>query len=39
VVLSRERKSALFVMRHSRVIVARKGKRIVGTLNLQTKKP
>jgi GNAT superfamily N-acetyltransferase len=26
-------------MRHSRVIIARKGKRIMGTLNLQTKKP
>src|ERR1039457_3306011 len=32
-------KGALFAMRHSRVIVARKGKRIVGTLILQTKKP
>ena len=32
-------KGMLFNMRHKRVIVARKGKRIVGTLNLQTKKP
>jgi GNAT superfamily N-acetyltransferase len=32
-------KGVLFHMRHSRVIIARKGKRIVGTLNLQTKKP
>jgi GNAT superfamily N-acetyltransferase len=32
-------KGVLFNMRHSRVIIARKGKRIVGTLNLQTKKP
>lgn len=29
----------LFGMRHSRVIVARKGKTIVGTLHLPTKKP
>jgi GNAT superfamily N-acetyltransferase len=32
-------KGVLFHMRHSRIIIARKGKRIVGTLNLQTKKP
>jgi len=32
-------KGVLFNMRHSRVIIARKGKHIVGTLNLQTKKP
>lgn len=32
-------KGVLFNMRHSRVIIARKGKRIMGTLNLQTKKP
>jgi GNAT superfamily N-acetyltransferase len=32
-------KGVLFNMRHSRIIIARKGKRIVGTLNLQTKKP
>jgi len=32
-------KHVLFNMRHKRIIVARKGKRIVGTLNLQTKKP
>lgn len=32
-------KGLLFNMRHSRVIIARKGKRIVGTLHLQTKKP
>jgi GNAT superfamily N-acetyltransferase len=29
----------LFAMRHSRVVVARKGKNIVGTLHLPTKKP
>jgi GNAT superfamily N-acetyltransferase len=29
----------LFAMRHSRVVVARRGKKIVGTLNLSTKKP
>jgi len=32
-------KGALFGMRHSRVLVARKGKTIVGTLHLPTKKP
>lgn len=32
-------KGVLFAMRHTRVIIARKGKRIIGTLNLQTKKP
>jgi|SRR5579863_7055054 len=32
-------KGVLFGMRHSRVIVARSGKRIVGTLHLPTKKP
>jgi len=32
-------KGALFGMRHSRVVVARKGKSIVGTLHLPTKKP
>jgi GNAT superfamily N-acetyltransferase len=32
-------KGMLFNMRHKRVLVARKGNRIVGTLNLQTKKP
>lgn len=32
-------KAMLFNMRHKRVIIARKGERIVGTLNLQTKKP
>jgi predicted N-acetyltransferase YhbS len=32
-------KGAPFAMRHSRVLVARKGKRIVGTLILQTKMP
>jgi len=32
-------KGVLFGMRHSRVIVARRGKRIVGTLHLPTKKP
>src|ERR1700722_7526245 len=32
-------KGVLLAIRRSRVIVARKGKRIVGTLNLQTKKP
>jgi GNAT superfamily N-acetyltransferase len=32
-------KGMLFNMRHNRVIIARKGRRIVGTLNLQTKKP
>jgi GNAT superfamily N-acetyltransferase len=32
-------KGMLYNMRHTRVIIARKGKRIVGTLNLQTKKP
>ena len=32
-------KGVLFGMRHSRVIVARKGKKIVGTLHLPTKKP
>ncbi len=32
-------KGMLFNMRHNRVIIARRGNRIVGTLNLQTKKP
>lgn len=32
-------KGALFGMRHSRVVVARRGKSIVGTLHLPTKKP
>jgi GNAT superfamily N-acetyltransferase len=32
-------RGVLFGMRHSRVVVARKGTRIVGTLRLQTKKP
>ncbi len=32
-------KGVLFGMRHSRVIVARRGKTIVGTLHLPTKKP
>jgi GNAT superfamily N-acetyltransferase len=32
-------KGVLFGMRHSRVLVARKGKTIVGTLHLPTKKP
>jgi GNAT superfamily N-acetyltransferase len=32
-------KGMLYNMRHTRVIIARKGKRIVATLNLQTKKP
>lgn len=32
-------RGALFAMRHSRVLIARKGKKIVGTLNLQTKSP
>jgi GNAT superfamily N-acetyltransferase len=32
-------KGVLLAIRRSRVIVARKGKRIIGTLNLQTKKP
>ena len=32
-------KGVLFGMRHSRVLVARKGKSIVGTLRLPTKKP
>jgi len=32
-------KGVLFGMRHSRVLVARKGKSIVGTLHLPTKKP
>jgi GNAT superfamily N-acetyltransferase len=32
-------KGMLFNVRHARVVVAREGKRIVGTLNLQTKKP
>ncbi len=32
-------KGVLFGMRHSRVVVARKGKTIVGTLHLPTKKP
>jgi GNAT superfamily N-acetyltransferase len=29
----------LFAMRHARVLTARKGRKIVGTLNLHTKKP
>ena len=32
-------KGVLLAVRRSRVIIARKGTRIVGTLNLQTKKP
>jgi GNAT superfamily N-acetyltransferase len=32
-------RGAVLAIRRSRVIIARKGKRIVGTLNLQTKKP
>ena len=32
-------KGVLFGMRHSRVVVARRGKSIVGTLHLPTKKP
>ncbi len=32
-------KGVLFGMRHARVLVARKGKNIVGTLHLPTKKP
>ena len=32
-------KAMLFNMRHKRVIIARKGTRMVGALNLQTKKP
>jgi len=32
-------KGLLFRMRHSRAVIARKGKSIVGTLHLQTKKP
>src|SRR5271155_4449759 len=32
-------RGVLFGMRHSRVVVARKGRRIVGTLHLHTKKP
>ncbi len=32
-------KGILFNMRHARIIIARKGKRIIGTLHLQTKKP
>ena len=32
-------KGVLFGMRRSRVVIARKGKNIVGTLRLQTKKP
>ena len=32
-------KGMLFRMRHSRVLLARRGKAIVGTLHLQTKKP
>jgi hypothetical protein len=32
-------KALLFRMRHSRVLIARKGKVIAGTLHLQTKKP
>ena len=32
-------RGALVAIRHSRVLIARRGKKIVGTLNLQTKKP
>jgi hypothetical protein len=32
-------RGVLFGMRHARVIVARQGKRIVGSMRLQTKKP
>ncbi len=32
-------KGLLFAMRHSRVLVARRGKTVVGTLHLPTKKP
>src|SRR5271163_4310832 len=32
-------KGVLFGMRHSRVVVARRGKSIVGTMRLATKKP
>jgi len=32
-------KGALLTLRHSRVLIARKGKTIVGTLNFPTKKP
>lgn len=32
-------KGMLFGMRHSRALITRSGKRIVGTLHLQTKKP
>ena len=32
-------RGVLFGMRHSRVVVARQGKRIVGSMRLQTKKP
>src|SRR4249920_1466387 len=32
-------KGVLFGMRHSQVVVARKGKNIVGTMRLATKKP
>jgi GNAT superfamily N-acetyltransferase len=32
-------KGVLFHMRHARVVIAKRGKTIVGTLNLQTKKP
>jgi len=37
--LAASEKGVLFGMRHSRVVVARKGKSIVGTLHLPTKKP
>jgi len=36
---SSSEKGMLFRMRHSRVLMARRGKTIVGTLHLQTKKP
>ena len=32
-------KSVLFGLRHTHIVVAKKGARIVGTFNLQTKKP
>lgn len=37
--LATTERGVLFSMRHSRVLVARKGKNIVGTLHLHTKKP
>jgi GNAT superfamily N-acetyltransferase len=36
---ARTERGALFGIRHSRVVIARKGKKIVGTLHLPTKKP